>query len=127
MRFAEASFPDPGMQPGGSGIPGVFIFFVVIVIGVGVVTTLVKVSQARRMAERSGMDPNEATAMTLLNPDGLAATYLASNLRPHDHDDAPAPGKSTAERLAELTALKESGAITEAEYAERRAAIIGSI
>ncbi len=127
MRFADMSFSGPGPQPGGSGIPGVFIFFVVIVIGIGVVTTLVKVSQARRMAERSGMDPNEATAMTLLNPDGLAATYLASNLRPHEHDAAPAPGKSTAERLAELTALKESGAITEAEYAERRTAIIGSI
>lgn len=134
MIFLDDSFPDSGFDPSmdpmgssGSGIPGFFIFFVVLAIGLGIVTTIVRVSQARRMAERAGMDPGEATAMTLLSEDGLSATYLASNLKGPAQPAAPTPGKTTAERLAELSALKDSGAITEAEYVDRRRAIIDSV
>ena len=90
---------------------------------------------ARRMAERSGMDPGEATAMTLLTDDGLEATYLASNMRPPATAAAPADGhpaeapsaRSATERLTELAQLRDQGLVTQAEYDERRAAILDSL
>ena len=72
------------------------------------------------------MDADEATAMTLLSDDGLDATYLASNLRPGQPQEG-GPGRSVTERLAELESLKQPGLVTQAEYDERRAAILGSL
>jgi hypothetical protein len=81
------------------------------------------------MARRSGMDPDEATAMTLLTDDGFEATYLASNLRGESPAPAPASGAppAAAGRLQELQGLLDRGLITEAEYAGRRQAIIDAI
>jgi hypothetical protein len=112
------------------GIPGSFIGFVILAMLVGGGFTIYKVTMARRLATASGMDPGQATAMTLLNEDGLAATYLAANLRsstPAPSAAAPVAHRSTSERLAELQQLKDAGTLTEAEYAERRKAILDSI
>jgi hypothetical protein len=94
---------------------------------VGLAITIYKVAMARDLARRSGMDENQATAMTLLEDDGLEATYLASNLRPQTQPSGTTPARSVTERLAELDALKAAGTVTQAEYDERRAAILGSL
>lgn len=57
---------------------------------------------------------------------GPDATSLASNLRPGQPQEG-GPGRSVTERLAELESLKQPGLVTQAEYDERRAAILGSL
>ena len=119
------------------GIPGGFVAFAVLAVLVGVGFTVYKVSMARDMARQTGMDPDQATAMTLLTDDGLSATYLAANLRPPSgatparQEPGPADGavagRTVSERLAELESLREKGQVTQAEYDERRAAILGSL
>lgn len=114
-------FPDPGPPP------AFVAMFVIVLIG-GVATTMWRVSLARRMAERSGMDPDEATAVTLLSEDGLDAAYLASNLRPSPAaPPAPTPDRSAHERLRELEQLRAEGLITSGEYETRRKAIVDSL
>ena len=114
--------------PGG-GVPSGFgvLIFLMILVGIGI--TVWKVSTARNLAKQSGMDPNLATQMTLLSDDGLDATYLASSLRqPQAAPAAPAaPQASATERLTELTSLLNQGLITQAEYDERRKAIIDAV
>lgn len=114
-----------GLADGG-GIPGWFglLFVLVVLLGVGV--TVWRVSTARRMARESGMNVSDATAMALMDEDGLSATYLASNLRP-GVKAAPASGAPAAERLRELAGLLEQGLITQAEHDERRARIIDGV
>jgi membrane protease subunit (stomatin/prohibitin family) len=121
---------DPSMEPG-SGIPGWFVAWGVFVVVVGVVVTIWRVSTAQKLAKRSGMDPGLATQMTLLSDDGLDATYLASSLRQQTAATpapatAPAP-TTTSARLAELKSLLDAGLVTQAEYDERRKAIIDSV
>src|SRR6478752_2280466 len=104
-------------------MPGWFAVFFVLVVGFGIGSTIWRVSTARRMAEQSGMNPDDATAMTLMSDDGFEATYLASNLR----GQTPAAPSSAAQRLRELKALLNDGLITQAEHDERRRAIIDSL
>lgn len=127
---------DSGMNVvgGGGGGSGGFaaLFVLMLVAGIGI--TVWKVSTARRMASDSGMDPDDATAMTLLSDDGFEATYLASSLRgrvapPQDAPDTTpvtAP-PSVAERLRELASLRDQGLITPEEHDVRRARIIDSV
>jgi hypothetical protein len=103
----------------------VFGLFFVLVIVLGIASTVWRVSTARRMAERSGMDPGEATMMALMTEDGLDSTYLASNLRGQVPNEATRP--TAAERLTELQGLKDQGLITDSEYAARRQAIIDGV
>jgi hypothetical protein len=115
--------------------PGV-IFFLFVVLGIcGMVF---RVAMARDMARRSGMDPDDAAMITLFEDDGLSATYLASNVRTPPANPAPSPAASTrskqptahavaAARIEQLKALLTDGVITQAEYDERRKAIIDSI
>jgi len=126
---------DPSMEPG-SGIPGWFVAWGVLVVVVGVVVTIWRVSTAQKLAKRSGMDPGLATQMTLLSDDGLDATYLAASLRgqvsPPTEPNAPTTpptqvSRTIAARLEELTGLLERGLLTQAEYDERRKAIIDSV
>jgi hypothetical protein len=123
------------MEPG-SGIPGWFVAWGVFVVVAGVVVTIWRVSTAQKLAKRSGMDPGLATQMTLLSEDGLDATYLAASLRGQvTPPTEPAPpttpptdaSRTTAARLEELTALLDRGLDTQAEYDERRKAIIDSV
>jgi len=132
--FWDEEFPDPTMfdDTSGmdSGIPGIFVFMFIVVAVLGVGSFFWKIGMARDLATKSGLDPDDATALTMLTENGLEATYLASHLGDRRTTDADAPDKpvrTTEERLAELGALRDSGAITEAEYAERRRAIIDSI
>ena len=117
---------------GGSGSGGSGIIGALAVLGVigGIGITVWKVSTARTMARRSGMDPNQATAVTLLTDDGLDATYLAANLRGSQPAPAaaPAPAPRTAQdRLHELQELRDQGLVTAEEYESRRTAIVDSI
>jgi len=127
----DAVYPSssPGGGPGG-GIGVLFVLGILAALGV----TVYKVSMARSMARSSGMDPDHATAMTLLDEDGLSATYLAANLRQQPPPSGPASAPAvapaqpaSAARLTELRELLDGGLISQAEYDERRKAIIDSL
>ncbi|MDH2412673.1 SHOCT domain-containing protein [Nocardioides sp. CER19] len=123
-------FGSDGFGSDGFGIPGWFVALFVLVLILGVATTIYRVSAARSMARSAGLDEGAATAVAMLDENGLNAAYVASSLRDRKAtapDAAPAQPRPAAERLAELQALKDSGAITESEYAARRQAIIDSI
>jgi hypothetical protein len=120
-RSYETATPTGG---GAGGFAGLFVLAVLAGIGF----TVWKVSTARRMARESGMSEGDATAMALLTDDGFEATYLASNLRPRP-DQAPAPAAAppaatAAARLRALRELLDEGLITQAEYDDRRRAIL---
>jgi hypothetical protein len=123
-----ASWPDDSST---AGFGGAFVAFAVFALIVGIAITVWKVSTAQKLAKQSGMDPGLATQMTLLTDDGLDATYLASSLRqqqqPAPAGTTPAPPPSVAGRLEELTGLLDQGLVTQAEYDERRQAIIDSL
>jgi hypothetical protein len=102
-----------------------FVFFLGVVLAIA--SAVWRVSTARRLAERSGMDPGEATMMTLMTEDGLDSTYLAANLRGQVAPPAQPRPSTVAERLTELQDLKDRGLVTDAEYAERRQAILGEL
>lgn len=113
-----------------SGVPSAFGAFFVLAVLVGIGVTVWRVSLARDLARRSGMSPGQATAVTLLEDDGLEATYLAANLR---GSTAPtpaqpvAPGRTAHERLVELEGLRRDGLLTDTEYQARRQAIVDSL
>lgn len=111
-----------------TGLPSGFVAVMVLVGIAGVGVTIYRVWMARDLARRSGMDPDRATAMTLLEDDGLEATYLAANLRPQTPPSPARPAeRRVGDRLAELDALLAEGRVTQAEYDERRTAILGSL
>jgi len=117
-----------GPYADGGGIPSGFIVVFVLAALVGVGITVWRVSTARRLATDAGLDPDVATGITLLDENGLSATYLASSLRsPAPPGPAVAPSASTADRLGELKGLLDRGVITQAEHDERRKAIIDSV
>lgn len=121
---------DPGFpDDGGTGIPSGFIALMVLVLLVGIGLSIYRISVARGMAVKSGMDPDDATRVALLDEDGLSATYLAAQLRGERQAPAtpPAPARSTADRLRELEDLRTQGLVTDGEYAERRTAILGEV
>jgi hypothetical protein len=132
--YADSNFVEP--DPSG-GIPGWFVGMIVLVLILGLGTTIWRVTMAQKIARSSGMDPGVATQMTLLSDDGLDATYLAANLRgapgtppettPASSQAAPGPSGGTADRLEELKSLLDRGLVTQAEYDERRKAIIDSV
>jgi hypothetical protein len=109
--------------------PGGFVFVFVLAGLIGMAVLVWKVSTARRLAAGSGMDPGLATQMTLLTDDGLVATYLAASLRGPATASAAAPAEkaTTAKRLTELKGLLDEGLISQAEYDERRGAIIDAV
>lgn len=119
-----------GFGGGDPGIPGEFVLVMVLALVVGIAITIWKVTAARRLATQSGMDPDIATGITLLDQDGLSAAYLASSVRATQPPaaTAPGPGPEAAEtRLLELKRLLDAGLITQAEHDEQRRAIIGSV
>lgn len=130
---------DSGWVPQGGGatagpgadLSGFFGVLFLVVVVLGVVGVVVKVRAARQMAGEAGMDPDRATAMTLLTDDGLEATYLAASLRqaPTAVPVAPVPasGRSTSERLRELDDLRAQGLIDDEEHSAARRAVIDSV
>ncbi|HEX6249586.1 MAG TPA: SHOCT domain-containing protein [Nocardioidaceae bacterium] len=132
MGPLDPGLGDPGFGAVSTGIPPAFLAFMVVIFVLGVATALYRVSLARRMAVESGMDPDRATAMTMLTDDGLEATYLASSLRRpapqvgQTPEPAAAP-RSVEERLQELQRLRDQGLVTYEEYDARRQAIIDSL
>ena len=125
IAMAYASAMDPG-----GGIPGWFIALFVIVAMLGVGTGIWRIAMARKMAEDAGLDPNTATAVTMLSDNGIDATYLASTLASHSRTQSPPPTqrpKAAEQRLQELQDLKDEGLITSDEYEAQRQKILGSI
>lgn len=120
---------DSGVDFAGPPI-GAFgmIFFLALLIGIGVL--IWKVTTARQLARDAGMDPGQATAMTLLTDTGLEATYIASQVRRGHPDggEASQPARPTvAERLSNLEQLRADGVITEDEHNQRRQAILDAL
>lgn len=121
--------PSWSDDPGASGIPGAFVFLVVVIILVSIGITIWKVNTAQKLAKQSGMDPGLATQLTLLSDEGLDATYVASSLRQRPVTPVADTSKpvSAAERLTELSSLLDQGLISTSEYDERRRAIIETL
>lgn len=125
------------MDSGGPAIPGIFIFFFVVIVLIGVGSTLYRISTARNIARRNGMDVGDATAVALLNDNGLSAAYLRSGMQhPRSMTDPasgpaapqPTPPPSTPEqRLQDLENLHNAGRITDEEYAAARKRIVDSL
>jgi hypothetical protein len=125
----EDSMPGGFMGPE-VGFPPGFVAFGVLVVLVGVAVSLWRVSLARQVARDAGMDPDRATAMTLLSDDGLDATYLAANLRSPGGPATSPPadlGRSAEDRLRQLQQLRDGGLVSAEEYDERRRAILDSL
>ena len=123
------ALPAPGID---SGLPDAFgaIFALILLVGIGL--TIYKVTIARTIATKAGMDPDDATRVTLLSDNGFEATYLAANLPGqgevrHVPDAPESPNTTVAARLRELNELLEQGLITDDEFATRRSAIIASL
>lgn len=124
----QVSYDDPAGFGASSFIPTAFITLVALMVVVSIAVTVWRHTLARRMATEAGMDPDRATAMTLLTDDGLEATYLASSLRGRSSAAADdAQGRSVEERLQELQRLRDQGLVTAEEYDARRAAILDSL
>ncbi|HEX7717893.1 MAG TPA: SHOCT domain-containing protein [Marmoricola sp.] len=119
----------PDEAGSGLGIPGWFVLVVIVFVVLAIGSAVWRVSTARKLAASSGMDPGLATSVALLTEDGLDATYLAANLRGQAPASAAAPASppSAAARLAELRGLLDAGLVTQAEYDERRRAIIDAV
>ena len=115
------------MEPS-SDVPVVFGVFFVLVLVLGVGGTIWRASNARQMAQRAGLDPDDAVTATLLSDHGYEAAYLAAQLRPTEPASTPTEvPATTAERLRELRSLLDEGLITQAEHDARRRAIIDSV
>ena len=131
----SVSYDDGFMEPGDTGVPSGFVAIFVLVVLAGVGTTVWRVSLARQMARDSGMNQDQATAMTLLSDNGLDATYLASNLRDGTGGGASPPvsratsssGRTVNDRLRELQQLRDEGLVTYDEYDTRRKEILDSL
>jgi hypothetical protein len=112
----------------GGGMPGGFVLLFVLVVAAGIAITVWRVTTARQLARKAGMDPGQATAMSLLEDNGLEATYLAANLRDRSTGTAAGPTtRSTEDRLRELERLRDQGLVTSEEYDNRRRAILDSL
>jgi hypothetical protein len=109
------------------GIPGWFIAIIVIVVLLGIAGTIWRITVTRRMARDSGLDPNTATAVSLLSNDGIDAAYLASTLRQRPHSPEAQQIRSAEQRLQELKGLLDRNVITQDEYDTRRRSILDSI
>jgi hypothetical protein len=124
------SGPDPfgGPGPGLFGtVAKVFLGLFVVAVLLGVATTVWRVRLARRMAMDVGLDPDQATAVTMLSGSGAEAAYLAATLRDAKGSRAAADDRPAEDRLRELQRLRDQGLVTEAEYAARRTAIVESL
>ena len=111
----------------GPGIPSGFIAIFVIFAIIAVGSAIFRMSLARRMARGAGLNEDDAAAATLLTTNGLDATYLAASLKGHQQAPTSAPGRTTEQRLQELTHLRDSGLVTADEYDARRKAILDGI
>jgi hypothetical protein len=99
-------------------------FLVVLLLGVA--TSVWRVSTARSLARRAGLDEDAAGRMALVSEDGVTATYLASSLRDAS-PGTPPPHRDVATRMRELDRLRAEGLVTDEEHATRRAAILDDI
>jgi hypothetical protein len=121
---SDSMMGDSGLGSADDGFPAIFGVFFVLFLIVAVAGTFWKVSTARRLATQSGMNPDDATAMSLLTDNGLEATYVASQVRQGSGQQAQ---RSAADRLRDLEELHKQGLITTVEYAERREVILKSL
>jgi hypothetical protein len=104
----------------GASSVAVAVGFVVLAAGLGV--SWYRVSAARRAAREAGLDPNAATRRALTGKD--VPEPDPPTVRPHPE---PPLRDDAAARLTELRSLLDHGLISQAEYDERRRAIIDSI
>ncbi len=122
----QVSYDDPAGFGASSFIPTAFITLMALMVVASIALAVWRHTLARRMATEAGMDPDRATAMTLLTDDGLEATYLASSLR-GQAAAAGAADRSVEERLQDLQRLRDRGLVTAEEYDARRTAILDSL
>lgn len=124
---------DPSAGFGAFGVLFVLVALAAVVLAVG--GAYWRVSTARDLARRSGLDERDATRMALFTEDGLETTYLASTMRQREEQARPtgpppapaAPADDVAERLRRLDRLREEELISSEEWDERRRAILDDL
>ncbi len=120
--------PDGGYSSGGGpNITGIFIAFFLIALLIAGGAALYRVSLARRIAERSGMDVGDATRVALLNDNAVSAAYLRSGMQQRPAPPAPSSVRTIQQRLADVEQLHSEGTLTDEEYAASRQRIIGGL
>jgi hypothetical protein len=99
-----------------------FVFFGLIVV-IGIVATVWRIRAARSLARSAGLDEGAATMAALSDENAMSTMMVATRLGnpPAGHDPDPAT------RLRLLDDLKAQNLITDAEYAEKRAAILDGL
>lgn len=118
----------PGPIGPDTGIPGELLALVLVGALIGMGITAWKVAMSRSMARQSGLDPDAATAVTLLGgDDGFSAAYLAASLRSNPTSTLPEPERSVADRLRALDELHAEGLVSDDERAARRREILDDL
>jgi hypothetical protein len=108
---------------GGSGASTAAVAIGLVVLAGGLGVSWYRVSADRRAARAAGLDPNTATRRALTGKDIPEPDRTPPPRRgPAD----PSAGNAAA-RLTELRSLLDQGLLSQAEYDERRRAIIDSI
>ena len=97
------------------------------VVVIGIASTLYRVSVARRIAQNNGLDPRDATAVALLNDNGLSAAYVRGGMQQGQRPPADPPRYPAAAARRPRGAARHAGKITDAEYAAARQRIIDSL
>ena len=105
----------------------IIIPFALLAIAVGVGTTWYKISIAKDIARRAGLDERDAAAAAFLSNDGVAATYVAASLKGGNATALTPTPKTAEQRLAELQRLLDKKLITQGEYDSRRTAILDDV
>ncbi|MEI5675758.1 MULTISPECIES: hypothetical protein [unclassified Nocardioides] len=124
------SFENSGDPSDGFGGFVALIIILGLIVAAG--TAYWRVSTARAMARRSGLDEDEAARMALFTETGLETTYLASTMRRREVEPAPAPAAAhdrddVADRLRRLDRLRDEELVSNEEWAERRRAILDEL
>ena len=107
------------MDTPGSGASDGFAGFCVLARLVGVAITVYKVVMARDQARKSGMDPDQATAMTLTSRTTASRrrtsppTCVSRAQQAAPRSEGAAGDRTVTERLGELEALREQGLVTQ--------------
>lgn len=119
-------------ESGDGGFGGLFALVLIVGIVLAVGTAIWRVSTARDLARRSGLDEGDATRMALFTEGGLETTYLASAMRQRDEPPvAPAAAREdrgdVAERLRRLDRLREEELVSTEEWQARRQAILDEL
>jgi hypothetical protein len=124
-------------------VPGAFVFLFVVILILGIASTVMNISRAHDIADRTGLPRGRATRRVLnsrnpreelrqMEDEAALRDQLAEQRalleRATRQGGIPAPGQPTAaQRLQEVQRLYEQGLINEDEASQKRREIIDEV